>query len=162
MQQTPRCSTILTLVCGVDNLASSAIVSAAKITPIGRSIIDLAFALLAFEETDHQYSHEASDVIVITVKAITTSNSIPTTPYHKGIRNTRNSSTLVKSLSYFTVWATDRRVYRSALQHFYSRTKNYRGSPQYITAICLEQRPTQSTNLPNPRHIRLRNRRQRQ
>ena len=107
---------------------SSTTVSAGKAS-IDRSVSDLAFALLAFEGTGHQYSHEASDVMINTVKAITTSHSRPTIPPSRRTRNTRNSST--KPIPYPTAWATDRRAYKSALQHFYNRTEEYRSTPQY-------------------------------
>ena len=115
------------------NLISIVIVSTAKIvssitiltekTSIDRFVSDLAFILLTFEEIDHQYNHETSNVMINIVKIIITSHNWSTISFFKRIKNTRNSST--KFISYFTIWAIDRRAYKFALQHFYNQIEKY-------------------------------------
>ena len=128
------------LICEIDNLTSSIIaltakivssitISTRKITSINQFVFDLAFALLVFEETNHHYSHEVSNMMINIVKTIIISHRRSTISFFKRIRNTRNSST--EFISYFTIWAINCRVYKSALQHFYNRIEEYRSTFQY-------------------------------
>ena len=98
------------------NKLTSAIIS------VDRNTINIAFVLLAFWQTNHQWVIETSEEVNLIVTAIIIFN-LSSTSSVVSIRNIHNSSTELSTFS--DDWFINRTVYRTAVKTFHSITTQY-------------------------------------
>ena len=116
------------------------------IISIDRNVINIAFVLLTFRQTNHQWIIETFEKMNLIVIVIIIFNSSSTSSV-VSIRNIRNSS--IEFLTFFDNWFINRTAYRTAIKVFHSVIVQYCLLCQYKSYLFKSKIDEKQFNLLN-------------